>query len=125
MWDEKSIYPRIETGYAFTRDINDEFVEKFNAGNFNQGSAILKIKYYNPKSLIVQHIHIKEKEKKIEINRMRNGYIIDTLTSVDIQEIVKIGGKVIEVYEGVIYRESFKVNPFRKVTDILFALRQR
>ena len=73
MWDEISIYPRIETGYAFTRDMNSELVEKFNTGNFTQGSAILKIKYYNPKNLIVQHIPIKEKEKKIEINRMRNG----------------------------------------------------
>ena len=54
---------------------------------------------------------------------MRNGYIIDTLTSVDIQEIVKIGGKVVEIYEGVIYRENFKVSPFRKVIDILFKLR--
>ena len=124
MWDEKSIYPRIETGYAYTRDMNDELVEKFNTRNFNQGSAILKIKYYNPKNLIVQHIPIKEKEKKIEINRMRNGYIVDYLTSVDIQEIVKIGGKVIEIYEGVIYRENFKVSPFRKVIDKLFALRQ-
>ena len=34
---------------------------------------------------------------------MRNGYVIDTLTSVDICEIVKNGGKVIEIYEGVIY----------------------
>ena len=34
---------------------------------------------------------------------MRKGYIIDTLTSVDIREIVKTGGKVIEIYEGVIY----------------------
>ena len=125
MWDEKSIYPRIETGYAYTRDMNDELVEKFNTRNFNQGSAILKIKYYNPKNLIVQHIPIKEKEKKIEINRMRNGYIVDYLTSVDIQEIVKIGGKVIEIYEGVIYRENFKVSPFRKVIDKLFALRQK
>ena len=125
MWDEKSIYPRVETGYAYTRDMNDELVEKFNTRNFNQGSAILKIKYYNPKNLIVQHIPIKEKEKKIEINRMRNGYIVDYLTSVDIREIVKIGGKVIEIYEGVIYRENFKVSPFRKVIDKLFALRQK
>ena len=125
MWDEKSIYPRIETGYAYTRDMNDELVEKFNTRNFNQGSAILKIKYYNPKNLIAQHIPIKEKEKKIEINRMRNGYIVDYLTSVDVQEIVKIGGKVIEIYEGVIYRENFKVSPFRKVIDKLFALRQK
>ena len=56
---------------------------------------------------------------------MRNGFIIDTLTSVDIQEIVKIGGKVIEIYEGVIYRENFKVSPFRKVIEKLFALRQK
>ena len=125
MWDEKSIYPRIDTGYAFTRDMNDELVEKFNNQTFTQGSAIIKIKYYNPKNLIVQHLPIKEKEKKIEINRMRNGYIIDTLTSVDIQEIAKIGGQLIEIYEGVIYRENFKVSPFRKVIDILFKLRQK
>ena len=125
MWDEKSINPRIETGYAFTRDFNDELVEKFNNSNFNQGSAILKIKYYNPKNLIAQHLPVNEKEKKTEINRMRNGYIIDTLTYVDIQEIVKIGSKVIELYEGVIYRENFKVSPFRKVIDKLFALRQK
>ena len=56
---------------------------------------------------------------------MRNGYIIDTLTSVDIQETVKVGGKVIEIYEGVIYRENFRVSPFRKVIDKLFALRQK
>ena len=44
MWDEKSIYPRIETGYAYTRDMNNELVEKFNNQTFTQGSAILKIK---------------------------------------------------------------------------------
>ena len=56
---------------------------------------------------------------------MRNGYIIDTLTSVDIQEIIEIGGKVIDIYAGVIYRENFKVSPFRKVIEVLFALRQK
>ena len=125
MWDEKSIYARIETMYAYTRDMNDELVNKFNTVSFNQGSAILKIKYYNRRDLIVQHLPIKEKVSKMEINRLRNGYIIDTLTSVDIQEIVEIGGKVIEIYEGVIYRENFKVSPFRKVIDKLFAFRQK
>ena len=56
---------------------------------------------------------------------MRNGYITQTLTSVDIQEIVKIDCKVIEIYEGVIYRENFKINPFEEVIDKLFALRQK
>ena len=125
MSDEKSIYPRIETGYAFTRDMNNKLVEKFNNRTFTQGSAILKIKYYNPKNLIVQHLPIKGRVNKTQINRMRNGYIIDTLTSVDIQEIVKNEGKVIDIYEGVIYRENFKVSSFKKVVDILFGLRQQ
>ena len=125
MWDPKSIYPKIETGYAFKREMNHELVEKFSNQTFTQGSAILKIKYYNPKNLIVQHLPVKEKEKKIEFNRMRNGYITQDLTSVDIQEIVKIGGKVIENYEGAIYQENYKVSLFRKVIDKLFELRQK
>ena len=74
MWDPKSIYPKIETGYAFKREMNDELVEKFNNQTFTQGSAILKSKCFNPKNLIVQDLPFKEKEKKIEINRKRNGY---------------------------------------------------
>ena len=56
---------------------------------------------------------------------MRNGHIIDTLTSIDIQEKVKIGGKVIETYEGAIYWEDFKISPFEKVIEKLFALGQK
>ena len=63
MWDEKSIYPRIETGYSFKRDMNKYLIHRFNNQTFTQGSAILKIKYYNPKNLIVQHLPVKEKEK--------------------------------------------------------------
>ena len=36
MWEEKSIYPRNETGYVFTEDKNNELVEKLNTGNFTQ-----------------------------------------------------------------------------------------
>ena len=39
--------------------------------------------------------------------------------------MLKSEGKVIEIYEGVIYRENFKVSAFRKVIDKLFALRQK
>ena len=31
---------------------------------------------------------------------MRNGIILDTLTSVDIVEVVKYGGIILEVFEG-------------------------
>ena len=98
MSNENSIHPKIETGYAYTKDMNDNLVEKVINQTFTKGSAILKIKYYNPRNLVVQHLIVKEREKKIENNRMRNGYVIDTLTSVDIQENVKIGDKVIEIY---------------------------
>ena len=47
--------------------MNDELVEKSNSGNFNQGSAILKSKYYKHENLIVQHLPVKERENKIEI----------------------------------------------------------
>ena len=49
MSDEKSVYPRIETGYAFQPDMNNDLVEKINNHTFSQGSATLKIKYYIPK----------------------------------------------------------------------------
>ena len=105
--------------------MNKKLVRKYNTGTFTQRSAKIKNRYYNTKNLIVQHSPVKERENKVEINRMRNGYIIDTLTSVDKQEIVKIGGKVIEIYEVVLYGENFKVSPFREVIDKSFALSQK
>ena len=45
MWDENSIYPIIETGYAFTEDMIDELEEKFNNQTLTQGYAISKGKY--------------------------------------------------------------------------------
>ena len=55
---------------------------------------------------------------------MRNGCIFDTLTSVDICEFVKIGGRVIEIQQGVVYRENFKISPFRKVIEKTIASTQ-
>ena len=56
---------------------------------------------------------------------MRIGYIIDVLTSVEIQEIVKIGGQVVENFEEVTYRENIILSLFREVIDKLLALRQK
>ena len=78
MSDEKLIYPRIESGYVFTPDINNDLIENFNNQTFTRGSAILKLKYHNLKNLIVQHIPLKEKVNKIELNGMRIGYIRNT-----------------------------------------------
>ena len=67
MWDEKSVYPKIETGFAFRPHMNDVYVKAFNNQTFNEGgdeSAILTIKYYNRPDLIFQHLPVKEKSKK-------------------------------------------------------------
>ena len=55
---------------------------------------------------------------------MRNGYIVDDVTSVDIFEINEIGGKTFEIYKGVSCQENFRVSLFEKVNDNLFGLRQ-
>ena len=56
---------------------------------------------------------------------MKNRYFIDMLTSVDISESVKVDGKVIKNYKGVIFRKNIYIPPFRKVIEKLFASRQK
>ena len=56
---------------------------------------------------------------------MRNGYIVDDVTSVDIFEVNEIGGKTFEIYKGVSCRGNFRVSLFEKVNDNLFGLRQK
>ena len=107
--------------------MNDAVCYLFNSGKWNQlnKSAFLTIKYHNPENLIFQHLPIKEKIKNPrknnrfeEINRMRNGIIIDTLTSVDIVEIVKCGGVILEVFEG-FFCHNLEYNPYTEfVTDM-------
>ena len=97
MWDIPSILSRVETGYDFTKVMYKELVEMFNSVSFIQGNAILKVKYYNPKILTVQHLPVKEKLNKIEMSRMRKGCIVDISTSVATQEIVKFGGMTIQI----------------------------
>ena len=76
MWDENSVCPKIESGFVFAPHMNAVDVKAFNDQTFNEDgneSAILRTKYYNPPNLIFQHLAVKEKVKKIEVNRMRNG----------------------------------------------------
>ena len=82
-WDEKSVYPRLESGFVFKPDMNDVYVKAFNDQTLNHDgdeSALLKITFYNPPYLIFQHLAVKENGKKIEFNRMRNGCFMNTLT---------------------------------------------
>ena len=121
MWDKKTIYPKIETRYAFSEDMNDELVNKMIHQSSTQGIATLLIMYHTPKTSIVQHLPTKKAVIKNGVYRMRSGYILDTLTSVCFREIVKIRCTVIGIYECVFCRKNFKVSPFRKVDEKLFA----
>ena len=63
MWDENSVYPKIETGFAFKPQIKKTYVDAFNNQNFNEDgdeSAILKINCYIPPNLIFQHLPVKK-----------------------------------------------------------------
>ena len=86
--------------------MSDAICTLFNSGRWNEinRSAFLTVKYHNPENLIFQHLPVKEKinnpyknSRFEEINRMRNGIITDTLTSIDIVEIVKYGGVILDV----------------------------
>ena len=79
--DENSVYREIETGFVFKPHMNIIYVEAFNNQTFNQDgneTALLPVKYYNPPNLKFQQLPVKEKVKNIEVNRMKNGNIIDT-----------------------------------------------
>ena len=106
------MYLKRETGFGSKPHMNDVYVEVFNIQFFNEDgfeSSILEKKIYCQIDLKNQHTSVKGKKlKNMEAKRMRNGYNIDTLTSVETREIVKIGGKVIKIYEGVIYRENLR-----------------
>ena len=129
MWDENLVYLKIETRFAFKPYINDVYVESFNDETFSQQydeSDILKIKNYNPPNLEFQQLPVKEKvQKNIKVIRMKNGYVIDILTSVDTKGFVKIGGTEIEIYERRTYRENFGKSPLTKAIEKLFPVKQK
>ena len=107
--------------------MSDAVCNLFNSGRWNElkRCAFLTVKYHNPENLMFQHLAVKEKienpyknNRLEEINRMRKGIIIDTLTSVDIVEIVKCGGFILEVYER-LFCYNLEYNPYTEfVTDM-------
>ena len=66
MWNENSVYPKIENGFAFKPRMNDFYVEAFNLKAFIQDGnepGIITMKYYNRPNLLFQHLPVKEKSK--------------------------------------------------------------
>ncbi|ESO99323.1 hypothetical protein LOTGIDRAFT_158410 [Lottia gigantea] len=132
MSDLDSEYPRAESGRPFLPEENKEFFKLFNEQKFRPRTAILKVWFEYPKNMFFQHIPAKDKitftnkEGKKETGtkiRFRNGVCHDVLTSVDIQEIVKAGGRIIKILDGIVYEENFKSPPYRDYILILRNLR--
>ncbi|ESO96064.1 hypothetical protein LOTGIDRAFT_160047 [Lottia gigantea] len=111
---EKTEYPRAEGGRSFLPEEEKEFVKLFNKQKFRPRTAILTVWFDYPKNMFFQPIPAKDKitftnkggkkETGTKI-RFRNGFCHDVLTSVDIQEIVKAGGRIIRILETPPYRD--------------------
>jgi hypothetical protein len=130
MWDAGSEFPDITSARPFKPSEEQEVLDLFNSQTFRPRTGFFKIQYYNPPELFLQHVPVKEtieKEngKTLEASRFRNGRIIDHLNSVDIQEIVRVGGVIERIYEGVIYEKNLDESPFRSYIENLFALRKK
>ena len=116
----KSTWPKIETSIAINPKQDSKYLcDLFNNNeweNLNK-SGFFKVKYYNPEYLILQHLPVNEevfnesKNKFERVNRFRNGHITQHLTSVDIEQIVRIGGVILEFIEGFIC-DNLDYNPF-------------
>ncbi|ESO97178.1 hypothetical protein LOTGIDRAFT_174563 [Lottia gigantea] len=115
-------YPKAESARPFLPEENIEFVKLFNEQKFRPRTAILKVWFQYPKN-IFQPIPAKDKitftnrigkkETGTKI-RFRNGFCSDVLTSVDIQEIVKAGGRIIKILDGMLASGHDVTNEFDK-----------
>ena len=121
MAHETSTWPAIETAKAINPEDGEVYCELFNTGEWASLNKIgfFKVKYHNPENLILQHMAVKEdvynetKNKYENVNRFRIGYITQHLTSVDIEEVVRVGGVIKEFYEGFIC-DNLDYNPFKE-----------
>ncbi|ESO85549.1 hypothetical protein LOTGIDRAFT_155035 [Lottia gigantea] len=127
-------YPKAESARPFRLEENEKFVKLFNEQKFRPRTAILKVWFKYPTNMFFQPIPAKDKitftniigkkETGTKI-RFRNGFCSDVLTSVDIQEIVKSGSKIIKILDGIVYEDNFKTPPYRDYILILKELRNK
>ena len=109
-----SIYQKIETGFVFTNDMTDELVNRIIRKLFGiektedllAKTGILKMTSYYPGHRNVENVPVNGKVKKLEVSRLGKRNITDTSKSVDIQEIVRSGGTVIEIHKAVLKKNS-------------------
>ncbi|ESO85510.1 hypothetical protein LOTGIDRAFT_154997 [Lottia gigantea] len=134
MSDLDSEYPKAESARKFLTEEEEEFVKLFNKQKFRLRTAILKVWFKYPTNMFFQTIPAKDKitftnkECKKETSTkigFRNNFCSEVLTTVDIQEIVKAGGRIIRILDGIVYEENFKTLPYRDYILILRYLRNK
>jgi hypothetical protein len=128
MADKNSEFPKAESSRPIKQEEKKHFTNLFNQQNFRPRTGIFKVYYEYPTDLFLQNMPAKDSfilddEKKTDLVRFRNGKIYDVLTSVDIQEIVRCGGRIICIFDGIVYDENFQESPFKKYVEELYNLR--
>ena len=91
-----SNWPKIETAKANKVEDSNRLCSLFDNGDWKSlnKSGFCKVKYYNPKEIIFQHMSVTEnvsndrENRYEENNRFRNGDVTHYLTSLDIVEVV-------------------------------------
>ena len=129
MSDLNSEYPRMESVRKFKKEEEEKILKKFNRQTFRPKTGIFKIFYEYPNDMFFTPVFSKDsvnfENKKTEILRSRTGKCCDILTSVDIQEIVRCGGTIIRIFDGLIFEENFEINPFREFVLELYSLKAK
>ena len=117
----QSTWPAIEIAQAIKPEDSEDLCGLFYTGEWKsmKKTGFFKVKYHNPENLFLQHMGVIEevfdetKNKHEPVNRFRKGDITQHLTSIDVEEIVRIGGIIKKFYEGFIY-DNLNFNPFRE-----------
>ncbi|ESP02073.1 hypothetical protein LOTGIDRAFT_157219 [Lottia gigantea] len=114
-------YPKAENPRAFQPEEEKKFVRLFNEQKFRLKTAIFKVWFEYPKLMFFQPVPSKDKitvtnkEGKKETGtkiRFRNGFCYNVLTSAGIQEIVKAGGRIIRILDGIVYEKNLDRPPY-------------
>ena len=75
-------------------------------------SGILETNFC-PEKITVQPFPLRKFPKKHEVNSLRNGKTTDNLLSFVVRINVRTSGIVMQIYEGLLYQESFFYPYFR------------
>ncbi|ESP03478.1 hypothetical protein LOTGIDRAFT_171415 [Lottia gigantea] len=125
MSDLDSENPKAKSGRPFLPEEERKILKLFNEQKFRPRTAILTVWFKIPKTMFFQpipatdNITFTNKEGKGKL-AVKSG-----LEMVSVKEIVKAGGEIIRILDGILYEENFKTPPYRDYILILRYLRNK